>query len=152
MSESNAISGHGVEVRKGGVAITELRSVDPPSLSRDVHEVTRQSDEDERVKVGLRKYGDLRLEINLLFTDATHLDLIDAWVNATIDDFEIEFPDGVIWSFDGFVVNVAPDSPVDGAQTATVTIRPTGGIAFNPLLVTEDEELLTTEDGETFEI
>jgi hypothetical protein len=152
MSESNAISGHGVAVLKGGVPITELRDVVPPTLTREVIEVTRQSDTDERNKVGIRQYGDLRLEINLLLTDPTHLDLIDAWVNATIDDFEIQYPDGTVWAFDGFVINVAPESPVDGVQSAAVVIRPTGGIAFNPLLETEDEELLTTEDGETFEI
>jgi hypothetical protein len=152
MSESNAISGHGVSVVKGGTPITELRDVNPPALSREIFEVTRQSDTDERSKVGIRKYGDLVIQINLLFTDATHQDLMDAWVNGVIDDFEIVYPDGIVWSFEGYVINIAPDAPVDGAQMATVTIRQSGGIAFNPLLTTEDGETLTTEDGDALEI
>lgn len=152
MAESNAISGHGVSVTKGGTAITELRDVNPPELSREVIEVTRQSDTDDRSKVGIRKYGDLVFQINLLFTDPTHQDLIESWVSGTVDEFEIVFPDGVVWSFDGYVINVSPDAPVDGVQRATVTVRQTGGIAFYPLLTTEDGETLTTEDDDPLEI
>lgn len=151
MSESNAISGHGVSVLKGGVAIPELRNVTLPTLSRDVFEVTRQADLDDVYKVGLRKHSDLILEINLLFNNASHDDLLDAWASGTIDTFDVNFPDGEQWSFDGYVTNVSPEAPVDGAQTARVTIHPSGTISFDPLLETEDGEILTTEDGDPLE-
>jgi len=58
--------------------------------------------------------------------------LLTAWADGTKDLYEIEFPDGAVWLFSGFVTNVAATAPVDGALEASVSIRPSGGQIFTP--------------------
>lgn len=45
--------------------------------------------------------------------------------------FEIESPDGDLLIFSGGVKDMPIDYPVDGPQTATVSIRPTGNYILN---------------------
>ena len=58
--------------------------------------------------------------------------LLDAWAEGTKDEYDIEYPDGAVWNFFGFVTNIAPSQPVDGAQTAAISIRPSGGQTITP--------------------
>jgi hypothetical protein len=67
--------------------------------------------------------------------EATHdasTGLLDAWAQGSKDLYEIDFPDGAVWLFSGFVTGIAPTNPVDGAQEATITIRPSGGQIMTP--------------------
>lgn len=148
MTESNAISAHGTLVYKNGVLVPELRDVIPPALSRDSFETTRMADTDDVYKVGIKKYGDLQFELNLLYTNVVHLNIISDWVNGTEDSWEIAFPDSTSWTFTGLVTSVAPDAPVDGVQKATVRVRVSGGISFFALRVTEAGEQRVLESGE----
>ena len=58
--------------------------------------------------------------------------LLTAWAEGSKDLYEIDFPDGAVWLFSGFVTNIAVTSPVDGAQEANISIRPSGGQIFTP--------------------
>jgi hypothetical protein len=58
--------------------------------------------------------------------------LLDAWARGSKDLYEIDFPDGAVWLFSGFVTNIAPKQPVDGVQEANISIRPSGGQIFTP--------------------
>ena len=71
----------------------------------------------------------------LPFDEATHDatdGLLDAWATGSKDKYDIEFPDGALWVFSGFVTNIAPTQPVDGAQEASISIRPSGGQVMTP--------------------
>jgi len=135
-AESNAISAHGTIIKRNSVAIAELRDITPPPLTRKPIETTTHNSDDDSYVVGIRRKGELQFQLNFLpFSDTTHDadgGLLTAWANGTKDLYEIDFPDGAIWLFSGFVTNIAPKSPVDGEQSASVSIRPSGGQIFTP--------------------
>jgi len=135
-AESNGISAHGTIIRRNGTDIAELRDITPPPLTRNPIETTTHNSDDDSYVVGIRRKGELQFMLNFLPSgEATHNalgGLLTAWADGTKDLYEIEFPDGAIWLFSGFVTNIAPTAPVDGALEASVSIRPSGGQIFTP--------------------
>lgn len=135
-TESNGISAHGTIIKRNGTAVAELRDITPPPLSRNPIETTTHNSDDDSYVAGIRRKGELQFMVNWLPSgEATHdasTGLLDAWATGSKDLYEIDFPDGAVWMFSGFVVGIAPTNPVDGAQEATITIRPSGGQVMNP--------------------
>lgn len=135
-TESEGISSHGTVISRNGVEIGELKDITPPPLSRKPIETSTQNSDDDSYVVGIRRKGELQFVINFLpFTDPTHdasTGLLDAWADGSKDSYQIDFPDGAMWLFSGFVSNIAPKAPVDGVQEANVSIRPSGGQVFTP--------------------
>lgn len=135
-AESNGISAHGTIIKRNGTAIAELRDITPPPLSRNPIETTTHNSNDDSYVAGIRRKGELQFMVNWLPSgEATHdasTGLLDAWAQGSKDLYEIDFPDGAVWLFSGFVTGIAPTNPVDGAQEATITIRPSGGQIMTP--------------------
>ena len=135
-AESNGISAHGTIIKRNGTDINELRDITPPPLTRNPIETTTHNSDDDSYVVGIRRKGELTFQVNWLpADDATHdgsTGLLDAWAEGSKDRYDIEFPDGAVWTFSGFVVNIAPTAPVDGAQEANISIRPSGGQVMTP--------------------
>ncbi len=134
MSDSNAISAHGTLVKRNGTPIAELRNITGPALTRNNIETTMHNSDDDSFVVGLRRHGDLGFTLGFLpSADQTHnpvAGLIQAWHDGSKDLYEVDFPDGAVWSFSGYVVNIAPTMPTDGGLDANVSIRPTGIFVF----------------------
>lgn len=135
MADSNGVSAHGTVVKRNGTTIGELKDITPPALTRNSIETTMQNSNDDSYVVGLRRRGELQFMINFLpDDDATHdgaTGLIKAWTDGSKDLYEIAFADGARWFFSGFVTNIAPTAPVDGALEANVSIRPTNGMILD---------------------
>lgn len=135
-AESNGISAHGTIIARNGTDIAELKDITPPPLSRKPIETTTHNSDDDSYVVGIRRKGELQFMVNWLPSgEATHdatTGLLDAWAQGSKDKYEIFFPDGAYWLFSGFVSNIAPKAPVDGAQEASISIRPSGGQIFLP--------------------
>lgn len=133
---SNAISAHGTNIKRNGVQIGEMRDVTPPALTRNTFDTTTQNDADDSYVVGVRRKGDLSFTINWLQSgEVTHgavSGLLYAYQNGSKDLYEIDFPDGAKWYFSGFLSNLAIKSPVDGEQSADVSIKPTNAMIFTP--------------------
>jgi len=136
MANSNAISAQGTLIYREGVAIAELRDITPPPLTRNPIETTMHNSLDDSYVVGIRRKGELTFELGFLGSgETTHNNttgLIKAWSDGTKNLYQIAFPDGSNWYFSGFVTNFAPSSPVDDGQTASVSIRPSGGHIITP--------------------
>lgn len=134
--ESNGISAHGTIIKRNGTAIAELKDITPPPLTRKPIETTTHNSDDDSYVVGIRRKGDLQFQVNWLPSgEATHgatSGLLEAWATGSKDLYQILFPDGSNWLFSGFVTNIAPKQPVDGAQEAAISIRPSGGQIINP--------------------
>jgi hypothetical protein len=136
MSVSNAISAHGTIIKRNGNAIAELRNITPPPLTRNQIETTMHNSDDDSFVVGIRRKGDLQMQIGFLPSgEASHnavAGLMKAWADGSQDLYEIDYPDGASWLFSGFVVNIAATAPVDGGLEANISIRPSGGHIFSP--------------------
>jgi hypothetical protein len=112
------------------VDIAELGNLTPPALTRKPIETTTHNQNDDRYIVGIRRHGELGMNLNFIPTDPTHdhvSGLQKAWHEGTRDIYRITYPDGSQWLFSGFVSNFAPSAPVDDKLSADVSIRPTGG-------------------------
>lgn len=135
-TESNGISAHGTIIKRNHTAIAELKDITPPPLTRKPIDTTTHNSDDDSYVVGIRRKGELGFMVNWLpFDEATHdatTGLLDAWATGSKDLYQILFPDGAVWMFSGFVVNIAPKQPVDGAQEANISIRPSGGQVMTP--------------------
>lgn len=135
-AESRGISAHGTLVKRNGTAIAELQDITPPQLTRKPIDTTTQNSDDDSYVAGIRRKGELQFSMNFLPSlDPTHdanTGLLKAWADGTKDQYQILFPDGAVWLFSGFVVNIQPKAPVDGALSANVSIRPSGGQIFTP--------------------
>jgi len=135
-TESKGISAHGTIIKRNGTPIAELKDITPPALTRKPIDTTTHNSDDDSYVVGIRRKGELQFMVNWLPSgESTHdatSGLLEAWATGSKDKYEIDFPDGAVWIFSGFVANIAPKAPVDGAQEATVAIRPSGGQVFNP--------------------
>lgn len=135
-TESNGISAHGTIVKRNGIAIAELKDITPPPLTRKPIDTTTHNSSDDSYVVGIRRKGELTFMVNWLpDTEVTHgsvSGLLEGWATGSKDLFEIDFPDGAKWLFSGFVVNIAAKQPVDGAQEASISIRPSGGQVMTP--------------------
>lgn len=135
-AESNGISAHGTIIKRNGDAIAELKDITPPALTRKPIDTTTHNSDDDSYVVGIRRKGELTFMINFLPSGEESHDanggLLTAWAEGSKDLYEIDFPDGAVWLFSGFVTNIAPKQPVDGVQEASISIRPSGGQIFNP--------------------
>lgn len=135
-TESNGISAHGTIIKRNGQAISELKDITPPPLSRKPIDTTTQNSDDDSYVVGIRRKGELTFMVNWLPSgEASHgatSGLLSAWAEGSKDRYDIEFPDGSVWIFSGFVSNIAPKQPVDGVQEASISIRPSGGQVLLP--------------------
>jgi hypothetical protein len=132
MADSIGIFAQGTIIKRNGTAIAELKDITPPSLTRNPLETTMHNSQDDSYVVGIRRRGELQFTVNFLPQDeATHAasaGLIKAWVDGSKDLYEIDFTDGAIWYFSGFVTAVSPSAPVDGVLEAQISIRPTNGM------------------------
>lgn len=130
MSESAGISAHGTIIKMGNTPVGELRDITPPALSRKAIETTTHNSDDDSYVAGHRRKGEMQLQVNFLPSgDQT---LMDSWAAGTKEKWELDYPDGGVWVFSGFVSNIGPKAPVDGALEASVSIRPSGGHVFTP--------------------
>ncbi len=142
---SDAIASHGTIVAHqptpGGsfTDIAELADIVPPPLTRPSAEVTPHNDGIDSYVVGVKRRGEMTLVLNFLQDNATHdhiTGLMKSWILGSKDGFQVTFLDGIVWVLSGQVINVAPVTPVrEGAQTANVTIRPTGAMSIGAVAI-----------------
>jgi hypothetical protein len=134
-----AISAQGTLIQRqpfgtvGYGTIGELHDITPPALTRKTIDTTSHNDPDESFVVGIRRKGELKFQIGFVPSLAAHDHLVGvtkSWLDGAKDSWRILYPDGSIWTFDGYVVGIAPSAKLDGDLTAEITIRPTGAQVF----------------------
>lgn len=116
------------------VAMSEVKSITPPSMTVDQVEVTHmQSPNRFREFIsGLLDGGEVSFEMNFIpgnTSDDRLFELLNLPTGVTRRRaMRISYPNGVTWSFNGEVTGYEPDVPFDDAMTATVTIKVSGAI------------------------
>lgn len=134
---TSALSSQGVTIAVGvgspdlPTTITEVVSINGPSGSATVIDVTDLSSAAKEKTMGLADEGQVTLEINYIPDLAVHETLRLARANKTLKSFLITFTDTAPASwfmFDGYVTGFAVTAGVDQVLKASVTIEITGAI------------------------
>lgn len=111
--------------------IAEVRDISGPSLAMDAVEVTSHSSTSAYREFigGLLDGGEVTFDVNFLPANATHsysAGLIKDLHGRTKRNFQIIWPGTTTWSFAAFVTKFEPSAAVDGALSASVTLKITG--------------------------
>jgi len=121
-------SAFGTALLCNGSAIAQISSISGPSLAADTVDVTTHDSIDawEEVAITILRTGELTLE--LLYDPAIHSTLLGLYEAKTLEDYELQFPDSAYTSFqfDAYITAFEPSAPVDGALTASMTVKITG--------------------------
>ena len=132
---------YGTALYKGtntGTAYAQVTSITGPSMSLDTVDVTSHDSTSawEEVVATILRSGDLTMDIVYDPADATHKNasggLLADFIARTAVVFTLIFPDAATteWTFSGYITAFEPSAPVDGALTASVTIKPSGVVTL----------------------
>lgn len=111
--------------------IAQISNIGGPSLSADTEDVTTHDSTagfEEHVVTILRG-GEFSLDLVYDPNAATHgatSGLLAKMKNKTLAQYRVVFPGPYNWTMDGYCSSFEPGAPVDGALTATATIKVTG--------------------------
>jgi hypothetical protein len=127
-------SAFGTTLNKGGVPIVQIKSISGPGLSLDTEDVTTHDSTAgwEEVVATIIRSGQVTFEIEYDPNAATHKNaaggLLYDLASRTANAYTLVFPStaAVTWTFTAFVTGFEPSAPVEGALTATVTMKITG--------------------------
>lgn len=140
----SGISAHGTVIARqaGGtgpfVEIANIGDFTPPSLGRNDIELTTHNNDIDQYVQGVLRRSPITFPMNFIPSDPTHdhlTGLYQSVIDHEVDGWQITFPDSSEWIFSGGVSNIVPTAPVDGALTANVTIRPTGPMIIEGVLI-----------------
>lgn len=110
--------------------IAQVTNITGPGLSADVVDVTAHDSPS-----GFREFvatlvdsGEVSFELVFDPDHATHIALRTDETSRLLRNFQLIFPDATNtqWDFAAFVTNFEPSAPVDGALTASLTVKLTG--------------------------
>jgi len=132
---------YGTSLYKGtttGTAYAQVTNISGPGLSLDTVDVTSHDSTSgwEEVVGTILRSGEVSLDIVYDPANATHKYaegglIYDLAARAAIT-FTLVFLDTATteWTFSGLITGFEPTASVDGALTATVTIKPTGVVTL----------------------
>ena len=139
------ISSHGTVISRQPAAtpgvftpIGELGDITMPGLSRNEFETTSHNQDIDSYVLGVLRREAVVFPVFFNKNDGTQnaeTGLQKAIIDNSVDGYMIEQPDGQVWIFSGGVQAMTQAAPVDGVQTANVTIRPTGAFILNGVVV-----------------
>ena len=113
--------------------IAEVKNIKGPKLKMDTIEVTSHSSTSafREYIAGLLDGGEVTFDMNWLPANATQsysAGVLKDMYNRTKRNFQLVFPSAspTTWTFAAFVTGFEPDAAVDGALTASLTLKLTG--------------------------
>lgn len=127
-------AGYGTLLKRAGTTIAQVTNISGPGLTADTEDVTSMDSTGawEEHVVTLLRSGEVTADLVYDPAAATHKyasgGLLYDLVSRTAQTYSIVFSDtgGTTWSFSAFVTGFEPSAPVDGALTASVTLKITG--------------------------
>jgi len=127
----------GTALMRGAVEIAQVTNISGPGISLDTVDVTEHDSATawEEVVATILRSGEITIDIVYDPNAATHKNatggLLNDLTTRTATTYSIVFPTApaVTWTFTNcYVIGFEPSMPVDGALTASVTLKPTGAI------------------------
>jgi hypothetical protein len=112
-------------------ALSEVRSVGLPSLSRDVIDAGHESAPDEwrQILTGLKNAGEITVECNFIKT--TYQTLLNELSTTTIKTRRIVFPGGTNLVFDAFLISLDGAITAGDIIVASAKFRPSDDVVLN---------------------
>jgi predicted secreted protein len=129
-------SAFGTQLLRGAVEIAGVSNISGPGLSLDTEDVTSHDSDNywEEVIGTILRSGEITLDIVYDPAAATHKNasggLLYDMVQRATNTYSLVFPNATEWSFSALVTGFEPDAPVDGALTASVTLKLTGDVTL----------------------
>lgn len=128
-------SAYGTALKRGTVEIAQVTSISGPGISLDTVDVTEHDGSGwEEVVPTILRSGEVTLEIAYDPADTTHKNasggLLYDLVQRASSVYTLTFPSSHSWSFSAYVTGFEPSAPVDGALTASVTLKITGAVTL----------------------
>jgi hypothetical protein len=133
---AQAKSGHGALIawQPSGsgafVTIAELRDLTTPGLSRNEFDATTQNVDIDTYVLGVLRREALAFSMNFIESGEPTHDHVTGIQKSIIDNmttgWRYSFPNGLQWIMSGAVQAIKMTDPVDGLQSADVTIRMSG--------------------------
>lgn len=125
---------YGTLLKRGAVTIAQVTSISGPGITLDTEDVTSMDSTGawEEVVGTILRSGEVTADIVYDPAAATHKNdsggLLYDLISRTAQTYSITFPDTAasVWSFSALVTGFEPSAPVDGALTASVTLKLTG--------------------------
>lgn len=119
-------------------SVAQIKDFNPPSLSKDMQETTPHNPGGHKWRTfisGLRDGGEVTFDINYEPDETTHDSTAGLLSNLDADDlrnWKVIFPQPTAyeWAFSGTVTAFSPSNPVEGVQTASITIKVSGKPTF----------------------
>ena len=141
-----AKSGHGAliayEQTPGNGIFTdfaEMGDVTPPALMRNEFDATTQNEDIDSYVLGVLRRSPTTFKVNFLPTSQPTHDHLTGLYSLIIGNittgFRFTLPDSWIMIASGQVQNVVPHAPVDGLQSADITLRFSGKFYLNGVLI-----------------
>ena len=127
-------SAFGTLLKRGGVTIAQVTNIAGPGISLDTQDVTSHDSTSgwEEVVGTILRSGEVKLDLVYDPNAATHKwaagGLLSDLVLRTATAYTLVFPStaAVTWAFNAFVTGFEPSAAVDGALTASATLKITG--------------------------
>lgn len=134
---SEGIATLGTIITRNTVPIAQVMDINGPELSTDTDEITNHSSTDgvEEFLVTIKRTGEITFELVFNGNLPSHGEgggMYQAWVDRSLDDYEITYPDGSTWDLEAYVTGFSMAAPVDGHLSADVTLRPSGSPQYTP--------------------
>jgi len=130
-------SAYGTALKRGTVEIAQVTSISGPGISLDTVDVTEHDGGGwEEVVPTILRSGEVTLEIAYDPAAATHKNasggLLYDLVQRAKSAYTLTFltTPAASWTFNAYVTGFEPSAPVDGALTASVTLKITGAVTL----------------------
>lgn len=133
MPASNAITGYDTAFAIDDGAgtfneLAELIDIKPPNQQSDDVEVTNYKSPNRTKEYipGLIEPGEMTFDINWIPSDATDQIIQALKTSGAVRAMKITWPNGVTWSWDGYIKGFEPTAPLNDRMTGTVTVKVSG--------------------------
>ena len=106
-------------------------------VSIDMVDVSNQESTAHRMLGTLLKTGDMTAKLFWEPAQAEDLALFAIVITSPppLEQWVVEWPDGTVWAFNGYLSKFAPDASIAKELSAAITISVDGSITVNPYVV-----------------
>ncbi len=112
--------------------VTEARNIHFSDAQTPEIDVTTMTSTSKEYLVGLQDAGEFSLEMNYVPFDPAIVEMRAAKLDAKVRAFRIDFPDGSVFAFRGFVRSVPFQTDYQSAMSGSATVKITGATIWMP--------------------